>query len=124
MTSYASTVADITDTSGWSMIESEMPSTWYTGSSLTGLPFYDTFLSVSTSTGQPIETLYFLAMLGFAFGVFMLIVLFTRSALLAAVAFNIVLFIGASMSIVPGWLPFSIIIVQIGIMYLYKQVAY
>jgi len=124
MTSYASTTADSSDTGSWTMPDSEMPLSWYANSSLTGLPFYDTFLEVSTSTGQPIATLYFLAMLGFAFGVFMLIVLFTRSALLATVAFNIALFIGSSMSIVPGWLPFSILIVQIGIMYLYKQVAY
>ena len=124
MTSYASTVASSSDTGGWTMPDSEMPTSWYANSSLTGLPFYDTFLEVATSTGQPIATLYFLAMLGFAFGVFMLIVLFTRSVLLATVAFNIALFIGSSMSIVPGWLPFSILIVQIGIMYLYKQVAY
>jgi len=124
MVSYASTEAGGTTVGGWVMPEAEMPSSWFAGGSLTGLPFYDAFLAVSVSTGQPLETIYFLAALGFAFGVFLLLVLFTRSALLAVVGFNIVLFVGSSMSIVPSWLPFSIIVVQFGIMYLYKQVAY
>jgi hypothetical protein len=110
---------------GFDVPEATLPSQWFaSGDSLSGLPFYDSFSEVANSMGMPVQTIYFIANIGFAFGVFLLLALFTRSALLAVIGFNVVLIIGSSQTIVPMWIPFAIIFVQIFIMYLYKQVAY
>jgi hypothetical protein len=37
---------------------------------------------------------------------------------------SIVFFIGSSMTIIPMWIPFVILITDFGIMYLVKQVSY
>ena len=125
MVSYESTTAASTADLGFDMPTSTLPSTWFAaGENLSNLPFYDSFLSVSLSTGQPLQTIYFLAIIGFAFGVFLLLVVSTRSALLGAVGFNIVLFVGSSMSVIPMWIPFVCLVVMFGIMYLYRQVSY
>jgi hypothetical protein len=125
MVSSASTSAATSSELGFDMPDSSLPSTWFaSGANLASLPFYDSFLDVSNSTGQPLQVIYFMAALGLAFGVFLLVVTTVRSALLGVIAFNIVLFVGSSMTVVPMWLPFVILIVQIGIMYLYRQVAY
>jgi hypothetical protein len=105
--------------------DTSMPVTWFGDcSNVSNLPFYDGFYEVSVQTGQSVCDIYFLVMIGMAFGVFLLLAMSTRSALLGVIGFNIVLFAASSTSIVPMWIPFSILIVQIGIMYLYKQVAY
>jgi len=44
--------------------------------------------------------------------------------LFGVLGFNVVLIVGSSMTIVPMWIVFAIFIVQIGILYLYKQVSY
>lgn len=125
MESYASTAASVNLTGGFDMPTSPLPSTWFaSGENLASLPFYDSFLDVSLQTGQPLQTIYLLAIIGFAFGIFLLMVSFTRSALLGVIGFNIVLFVGSSMSVVPMWIPFVCLVVQFGIMYTYRQVAY
>jgi len=101
-----------------------MPSTWFATGDITDLPFYDSFSQVSAQTGQPVRTIYFLGMLGVAIGLFLIIVTTTRSALLAVMGLNIALFVGSSMEVIPMWIPFAVLIIQIGIMYLYRQVAY
>jgi hypothetical protein len=105
--------------------DSPLPATWFGGcGGASNLPFYDSFYEVSTQTGQSVCDIYFLAMIGTAFGAFLILAMTTRSALLGVVGLNVVLFAGSTTGIVPMWIPFSILIVQIGIMYLYRQVAY
>jgi hypothetical protein len=126
MESYESTSAiGSAIINGTDMPTSSMPSTWFgNGSNVANLPFYDSFIQVSLSTGQPVQSIYFLAIIGLAIGSFLLLTTMTRSALLGALGFNIVLFVGSSMTVVPMWIPFVCMICMFGIMYLYRQVAY
>jgi hypothetical protein len=125
ITSYSSTDAVPGSTGGYTWDTSSMPSTWFgNGSNVANLPFYDSFVEVAGQTGQPVTVIYFLAIIGLAFAIFLALVLFTRSALLGVIGFNIVLFVGASMTVVPFWIPFVCMIVMFGIMYLYRQVSY
>lgn len=125
MESYSSSEALAGEIGGFDMPSSTMPSSWFANAeNVEDLPFYESFYAVSQQTGQPVQTIYFLAILGFAFGVFFLLTMHTRAALIGVIGFNIVLFIGSSMTIVPMWIPFVTMIVQLGIMYLYRQVAY
>lgn len=125
MTSYESYVASINATSGFEMPIVPLPSSWFaSGGGLSSLPFYDSFSEVSAQTGQPVQTLYSFGVIGLAFGVFIGVVVFTRSALMAYIAMVMVFGFGASMTIISGWIVFAMIIVGGGIMYLYKQVAY
>lgn len=102
-----------------------MPDTWFAGGEdLSDLPFYDWFSDISSQTGVPVQTMYFWVILGIAFAAFIGLVVFTRSAFIGVLAMVIVLVIGSSMTIVPMWLVFVVLIVDIGIMYLYKQVSY
>ncbi len=126
MESYESYAAESSNvTGGYDFPESAMPSRWFTaGENVSALPFYDSFSAVSVQTGQPVQQIYALGIIGLAFGAFMLIVVFTRSALLAYVAMTGVFGIGASMTIIPAWIIFALIVVGAGIMYLYRQMAY
>ncbi len=126
MDSYGSTTAAGSGVDeGYTPDSADMPSGWYaSGSSLSSLPFYDAFYAVSLQTGQPVQTMYLLACVGLAFALFLVLAMTTRSALLGVLAMDIVLFVGSSMTILPGWIPFAIVVVQIGIMYLYRQVVY
>ena len=126
MESYASTTAAATGiTGGFDVPSSAIPATWFArGGNAANLPFYDSFSEVSTQTGQPVHMIYFIGIIGLCIGVFLLLATLTRSALLACLGFNIVLFVGSSMTIVPMWIPFVCMIVMFGIIYLYKQVAY
>ncbi len=124
MTSYESYVATANITGGFTVPPSPMPTTWFAGGeNASALPFYDSFSSVATQTGQPVQSLYALAIIGVAFGAFLGIVLFTRSALMAYIAMIIVFGVGATMTIIPAWIVFALIIVGAGIMYLYRQMA-
>jgi hypothetical protein len=123
--SYASYVATANATSGFVMPDSIMPSTWFAaGSGLAGLPFYDTFLASSLSSGVPVKTIYALIIIGLAFFMFFAVIMYTKSAFIAVIALVIVLFIGSSMTIVPMWIPFVIMLVSFAIMYLTKQLSY
>ncbi len=124
MESYESYIASTNATGGFDMPTSPIPSTWFVGGeNASALPFYDSFSSVATQTGKPVQVYYFLAIMGVAFGAFLGIVTFTHSALMAYIAMVVIFMIGASMTIVPSWIVFAMIVVGAGIMYLYRQVA-
>jgi hypothetical protein len=126
MTSNATyTASSANATGGFDMPSAPVPSSWFaTGGNVSALPFYDSFVEVSVQTGTPVQTLYGIAIIGVAFGAFIGLVSFTRSALLGYIAMVIVFGIGSSMTIIPAWIVFSMVIVGAGIMYLYRQVAY
>ena len=125
MESYVDYIASINATGGYDFPSASLPSTWFaSGGNVTALPFYDAFSSVSLQTGQPVQMLYGLGIIGLAFGAFLLLVIFTRSALIGYIAMVMVFGIGASMTIIPAWIVFVLILVGAGIMYLYRQVAY
>lgn len=112
-------------TGGFDMPEASIPSTWFADcGGATDLPFYSMVLNASTGSGVPVCTIYFIIILGVSFMACLLVVLGTKSAFMGVLAMIVVLFIGSSMTIVPMWIPFSLIIVDIGILFLYRQVAY
>lgn len=125
MSSYEDYYATANITAGFTMPEVAMPSTWFAGGeSASSLPLYDFFSSMASQSGMPVQTLYFLGIVGLAFGAFLAVIIFTRSALMACVALVAVLGIGSTMTIVPAWIVFALIVVLAGILYLYKQFAY
>lgn len=121
----SSTTTFARSSSGFEVPDASMPSTWYgTGSNIANLPFYSNFSDAATASGVPVHTIYFIIIIGLAFTALATVAGFTRSALLGMLAFNIVLFMGSSSTIIPMWIPFAILVVQLGIMYLYRQVSY
>jgi hypothetical protein len=130
MVSYESTTSGVGGGEGYENPESHMPSSWFAmGENVENLPFYDMVYSVANQldfpdTTEGIQTLYFIVIIGIALTVMMVITWKVRSALLGFAGMEIVLFTGSSMYIMPMWIPFSILLVGVGIMYLYKQVAY
>ena len=125
MSSFESFMATSNITGGFSVPSASMPSTWFAaGENVANLPFYDSFSEVAAQTGVPVQTLYSYGIIGLAFGVFIGLVSFTRSALMAYIAMVMVFAFGSSMTIIPAWIVFVMIIVGVGIIYLYKQVAY
>jgi len=125
MVGFESTDAVGADVGGFDMPSSPMPATWYgDASGVANLPAYDAFNSFAIDAGIPVENIYFWIIMGLAFGAALFIIVFTRSALLGVLALIVVLFIGSSQTIVPMWIPFVALIVDLGIMYLYRQVSY
>jgi len=124
MSGSGSTTASVAADGGFDMPEVSLPTGWFaSGGNVANLPFYDMVLSVSTETGQPVQSIYFLMIIAFALGVFLLLAIFTRMALLGVIGFNLVLVVGASMTVVPLWIPFATVIAQVAIMYVYSQTA-
>lgn len=125
MTSYEDYTASAAAAGGFDMPTSPLPATWFNPSSdvSTSLPFYDSFSEVSAQTGKPVQMYYALAIFGVAFGVFIALTAFTRSALMGFVAMLFILVIGSSMTIIPWWIIFAMLLTGIGIMYLHRQVA-
>ncbi len=102
-----------------------MPATWFAaGENLVNLPFYDSWNATATDIGMPVQTLYFWSLIGIALLVFMILATSTKSAFVALLGMLVIMFTGSSMTIVPMWIPFSILIVDIGILFLYRQVSY
>ncbi len=125
MVSFESTVAIGTAAGGFEMPTSPLPATWFAmGENVTNLPVYDSFNSVATQIGMPVQAIYFWVIIGLAFGVALFLMVFTRSALFGVTGMLIVLFVGSSQTIIPMWIPFVILIVDFAIMYLYRQVSY
>lgn len=123
--SYESYVATANITSGFTMPSAAMPSTWFSaGEGIASLPFYDMINQAATNAGIPAKTIYAWIIVGLAFCAFVSVIMYTRSAFMAVLAMSIVFFIGSSMTIVPMWIPFVILITDFGIMYLVKQVSY
>jgi hypothetical protein len=124
MESYESYYATANATVGFEMPSASMPSSWFaSGENVSALPFYDAFSAVAAQTGIAVQVLYSFGIIGVAFGSFLGLVVFTRSALIAYIAMVMVFGFGASMTVIPGWIVFALIIVGLGIMYLYRQVA-
>jgi hypothetical protein len=73
---------------------------------------------------EGVQTIYFIIIIGMAMAAFLGLVLYTRSALLGLLAMLIILFVGSSATIIPMWIPFVVLLIDIGIMFLYRQVAY
>ena len=125
MVSFESTTASATAEEGFEMPTSPLPSTWFaSGENVANLPLYDVLNSIALDMGMQVQMLYFWWIIGLAFGVALLLMIFTRSALFGVMGMTIVLFIGSSMTIIPMWMPVIILVVDIGIMYLYRQVSY
>ena len=102
-----------------------LPDTWFAaGENIPDLPFYDSFSGVASDIGMPVQTIYFWAVIGLAFSVALFLIIFTKSALFGVLGMIIVLFVGSSQTIVPMWIPFVVLIVDVLIMYLYRQVSY
>jgi len=125
MQSYASYIASANITFGFTMPEATMPSTWFSaGESVSNLPFYDMISGMATSSGVPAKTIYAWIIIGLAFFMFASVIMYTKSAFMGVIAMDIVFFVGSSMTIVPMWIPFVVLLVDFGIMYLFKQVSY
>jgi len=125
MESSDATASEAGSTGGWTMPTSLIPATWFaTGENLTDLPLYDAINSAATDAGIPTQTVYFWIVLGIAIGAFMMVTMFAKSALGGLIAMLIVLFAGSSMTIIPMWIPFIVLLVCIGVMFLYRQVTY
>jgi hypothetical protein len=128
--SEESTPSTYGDTAPDNVPSAFMPSTWFAmGENVEDLPFYDMMYSVANSLDFPnvtegIQTLYLIVIYGLSLLAFLIIVLYTRSALLGFGAMECVLFVGSSMTIIPMWIPVAILLVGLAIMFLYRQVAY
>lgn len=87
-------------------------------------PFYDLFYEMATQAGIPVQTLYFVIVFAFSFIAALFAIMFTKSALLGVMVMTIMLFLASAATIVPMWIPFSILVIDFGIMYLYRQITY
>jgi hypothetical protein len=122
VTSYESSEANAGEQSeiSYSAPSPNMPSGWF-GGTATGLPFYDNFLQVSSSTGIPVKTIYtfmiFSVAMAVGFGVFIVF----KPMIFGFIAFLVVLWAGSSMGVIPGWVIFSLIVCGFGIIYLRRQ---
>jgi hypothetical protein len=118
---------------GFTMPDAFMPSTWFaSGDNVEDLPFYDMIRNAAVGIygadpddlQEGVQTIYFIIIIGMAMAAFLGLVLYTRSALLGLLAMLIILFVGSSATIIPMWIPFVVLLIDIGIMFLYRQVAY
>jgi hypothetical protein len=121
-TSYSAESANAT---GFVMPTAPMPAQWFaTGSSLVNLPFYFAFLSVATDLGMPVQTLYLILAIGLASGVGLWVIARTKAMLIGVLAMALILFFASQMTIVPMWMMFTYLIAVLGMMFLYRQMAY
>jgi hypothetical protein len=104
------------------MQEAQMPPSWFgTGSSITSLPFYDSFNDAATNMGMPVQTLYVMIMLGTASAIGLGVLVFTGSAMMAMGATAFTIGAGVSTTVLSGWMVFTFIVLAIGILYLARQ---
>jgi hypothetical protein len=126
MVSSNSTSSSTSNSSiGFTMPIATLPTNWFAPNDLTqlqNLPFYDEFHSAALQSGMSTQMIYFIIYIGIGFLIMLLVMRMTRSNLMGIIAFNSFLFIGTTNSIVPGWIAFSCLIVQFGILYLSRQV--
>ncbi len=87
-------------------------------------PFYPLFWDIASQAGIPVQTLYFVIVMPLAFLAALLCIVYTKSALLGVLVMTIFLFMASAATIVPMWIPFSILVIDFGIMYLYRQITY
>ena len=114
-------------TSGFTMPSMVVPSTWFgagattNDTSLAALPFYDLFHSVQTQSGVPTRNLYFLIAIGSTLLAMLIVMAWTKSLMLGCIVGDVVLFLGTANNVVPMWIPFSLIITQLGMLYLLRN---
>jgi len=87
-------------------------------------PYYSLFYDIAAQAGIPVQTLYFIIVMPLAFLGALLCIVYTKSALLGVLVLTIVMFLASAATIVPMWIPFSILVLDFGIMYLYRQITY
>jgi len=99
-----------------------IPSGWFAGGTVDTLPFYENFLDVSTETGIPVKTMYvfmiFSVAMAMGFGTFIVF----KPMIFGFVVTLVVLWVGSSMGIIPGWVIFSLIVVGFGIIYMRRNI--
>jgi hypothetical protein len=110
----------------------QQPNTWWAnGGSMSSLPFYQNFdtaatdLNPNNQNSSPHPTtmvLYLMAIMATAMAAGYGVLLFTNSSLLALGIMTIIMSVGASMTIISGWMVFLIIIGGIGIWLLAKYI--
>lgn len=131
MTTYQSTTGNATASSGGADVPTAfMPASWFAmGENLENVFGYAMVHNVVSSMDFPdvdegVQTMYFIVAIGIAFMVSLLILGGTRSLLFSYGGFLVVLYMASGMTIVPMWIPFTLTLTGIGIMFLYRQVAY
>ena len=123
-TTFASTtpdvagVGDVADT----VTPAEEPSEWYaSGTGISDLPFYETFYDAADDLGMTTQTLYTFVMLGVATAIGLSVLIFTGSALIAAVATGLTMGAGVSTTVLGGWMIYTFILFSLTILYLARQ---
>ncbi len=120
--SYASTVnTSVAGSSGGGIVDPLVqPGNWYATGNV-NLPFYSTFNSAATALGMTTQTLYVWFMLGLAAGAGLMLVVFTGSPMLAAVACGVVMAGGVSSAVLSAWMLYTYIVLAVGVLYVARQ---
>jgi len=106
---------------GVEMPGADMPINWYGGGDISGMPLYDSFNPMAIAAGIPIVTVYLWLIFGISVMAMLILVIFIRSAVLGCIGMLLVLFWGSEQNVLATWVPFIVLISQIGIMFLYQQ---
>ena len=103
------------------------PSWWASNSKLTSLPFYQDYKSVAdqinpnNEPNQPTTAfLFFISIMAVAMAAGYGVILFTGSALMGGVVAILITAVGASMTIISGWIVFTFILLAACIWFLAK----
>lgn len=124
MVSSEATSSTVSQTGlGFTVPSADMPSQWFAaGGSLTSLPLYPMFNSISTETNIPVQSLYmwFILSIGVALSVW--VYMSTRSILLGSLIITVCMIVGSAMTVIPAWMFFIYILVSGGLMYLMRQI--
>jgi len=102
----------------------DQSASWYgEASAITTLPFYDTFNDAATSMGMPVKTLYQIIMLGTASAVGLGALVFTGSAMIAALVMTVTIGTGvtAGGGVLGSWMTFTALVLAVGILFLVRQ---
>lgn len=114
--------------SGYQVPPMPMPTNWFgpwgISANYSALPFYDNIHYTATQTGIPESSIYFVGILGLAIACALFVIMFARSIFIGVMTMVIILFVGTTQNIVPGWIPTSFLMINLGIMYLYRQITY
>jgi hypothetical protein len=124
MTAYARSTSNVSSELGFDLPTAPMPTNWFaSGGSLSDLPFYTSFLAVSTSTGMAVQSLYMLALVGLAIALCLWAVMKSRSLLVGLLILCAVLFMGSDMTIIPMWMGYTYMVIALGIMFIYSKLT-
>ena len=121
-TSYSSTTAAGETGEAGIITPAAEPENWYvTGATMSNLPFYEQFNDAATATGMTTQTLYLMMMLGISAAVGLGVLLFTGSALIAAIVTGSVMLVEVGTSVIGMWMVYIFAILAIGLLYLSRQ---